>query len=321
MIAEAQSTPRHRASACCLLALAGIVGAGCSPENTRTQAAQQRADEHTRRALIAAGDADSLAAAALLTAKSDTSERLALASRAAAAAPQRPDLAWLQLQECVRAPGCDVEPVEMHLRRLDPVNGAAWSGSLARSVDDPVKRESALAAIAASERFDIYWNPLIVHTANALMKSGRMPAPNALASAIGSGAAQWIPAFQPLTAGCKGGALGRPEALAQCRRLSAVLRRGDTYITEMLGLSIAKRLWAVGSPEYQEVIAASRVARYRMDATAKANLDFEGAKGAKRYLELLATHRTEQEVALAEITAAGLAPDPGPDWKDSRPGS
>ena len=322
-MAEAPSTrrPRVPARVCFLLALAGIVGAAYSSENTRTQAAQDRPDEHTRRALLAAGDAgdaDALAAAALLTDKSDPAGRLALASRAAAAAPQRPDLAWLQLQQCVAIAACDVEPIEARLRQLDPGNGAAWSGSLARSVSDAARLASVRAAIAASKRFDLYWNALIVHTADALMRSGGMPSSNSLAAALGLGAAQAIPAFQPLTAGCKGAALEPPEALAQCRQLSAVLRRGDTIITESLGLSVAKRLWPVGSPEYQEVVDARRVARYRWQTAAKAGLDLhsEDSAGSQRYLELLATHRTEQEVVLAELTRAGLPLNPGPDWKD-----
>lgn len=301
--------------------LAAALLAACASEEASHRATYEQTVAQARQALLAAGDADSLAVAALLTDKGDASERLALVTRAATAAPERPDLAWLQLQQCIRVPGCDVEPVEAHLRKLDPGNGAAWSGSLARSLDDAAKRESVVTAIASSERYDIYWNPLIFHTANALIESGAMRAPNALVAAIGIGSAQAIPAFQPLTAGCKGAALEPAEALVQCRRLSAVLRHGDTYLTEMLGESLAKRLWPVGSPEYQEVVDERRVTRYRWEAAAKANRDFGSPEGTERYLELLATHRTEQEVALAELTRAGLAPNPGAHWKDRYPES
>jgi hypothetical protein len=301
--------------------LAAALLAACASKEASNRATYERTLAQARQALLAAGDADSLAAAALLIYKGDASERLALVTRAAAAAPERPDLAWLQLQQCIRVPSCDVEPIETQLRRLDPGNGAAWSGSLARSLDDAAKRDSLVAAIASSERFDVYWNALIFHTANALIKSGAMPAPNALVAAIGGGSAQAIPAFQPLTAGCKGPALEQAAALVRCRRLTAVLRHGDTYITEMLGQSLAKRLWQVGSPEYQEVVDARRVTRYRCEAAVKANRDLVSPEGTKRYLELLATHRTEQEVSLAELTRAGLAPNPGAHWKDRYPES
>jgi hypothetical protein len=328
----AASRHRQRLGAYLLLALAGTVAAADRSQYAYAQPLPQGAEDGAqagtadrasaallaaRPALIAAGDAESLAAAALLTEKSDPSGRLTLASRAAARAPKLPELVWLQLQSCIAVATCDVRPIEAHLHRLDPGNGAAWSGSLARSADDTVARRGIIATIAAAERFDIYWNSLVVHTANALMRSGAMEAPNALITAIGLGAAQAIPAYQTLSAGCKDAAPEQPDALARCRRLATVLRKGDTYLTEMLGLSIARRLFPEGSAEYQEVVDARRVARYRMDAATKINGDLEGAEGSRRYLELLATHRTEQEAFLAEIAQAGLDPNPGPGWQES----
>jgi hypothetical protein len=40
---------------------------------------------------------------------------------------------------------------------------------------------------------------------------------------------------------------------------------------------------------------------------------------ADRYLGLVATHRTEQEVVLAEILNAGISPNPKEGWKDPLP--
>jgi len=53
----------------------------------------------------------------------------------------------------------------LHLRALDPDNGAAWFDSMGR----PGRRHDVdavsqgLSAIAASRRFDTYWNVTIVH--------------------------------------------------------------------------------------------------------------------------------------------------------------
>jgi len=46
-----------------------------------------------------------------------------LIARAVDVAPDRPDLVWLQAQVCQQSPPCDPEPIERHLRELDPSNG------------------------------------------------------------------------------------------------------------------------------------------------------------------------------------------------------
>jgi hypothetical protein len=44
---------------------------------------------------------------------------------------------------------------------------------------------------------------------------------------------------------------------------------------------------------------------------------FTGQDGSQRYLQLLATHRTEQEVWLADIATSGQSPNPPPGWIES----
>jgi hypothetical protein len=275
----------------------------------------------TRAALMTAGDPDSLAAAAYLSTHQTDGERLALIARAAAAAPDRRYLAWMQLQACMRVDTCDVKPVELHLRTLDPGNAAGWSGSLERAaaVKDARQVQAALAAMAASERFDLYWNPIIAHTAEAIIRTGRMDTSTAVVAAMGAGAAQAVPAWQQISHVCRGEALEEPGVRDTCRRVSAVLRRGDTYIAEMFGLSLAKRLWPADSPEYGEVVQARRVMHYRMEAESKLIPDPVDAERASHLLLLLGTHRTEQEAYVADIVAAGVKPDPSPDWTESPP--
>ncbi len=94
--------------------------------------------------------------ACLLPSRPDDS--LALIGRAIAAAPERPDLVWLQAQVCQEVTRCDPEPIERHLRELDPSNGAGWMGALARanSSRNDEAMDAALAAIGHSDRVDIY---------------------------------------------------------------------------------------------------------------------------------------------------------------------
>jgi hypothetical protein len=107
-----------------------------------------RIDRHLRQAVAVLeqrSDADSLAAAAtalrFAEQKPDGDAALALLRRATTAAPERPDL---------------------HLRDLDPANGAAWINALvrAKASNDEAARIAALTALARAERVDIYWTTL-----------------------------------------------------------------------------------------------------------------------------------------------------------------
>lgn len=275
---------------------------------------ESRAD--TRAALLAAGDADSLEAAALLTPAKLSAERLQLVSRAAAAAPARPDLAWLALALCIQVEACNVAPLEARLRAMDPGNGAAWMGTLARSAPGTAQANASLAGVAGSERFDIYWNLLIVHTADALRRTKTMEDRESVVLALGVGAVLAIPAFQPLGRACRDVAVTKPEDLSVCRRLSAALRHGDTFIVEALGSSIAQHLWPASSEEYRQAADEKRVLNYRLRKQGEGIPALASDEGASRYRELLATHRTEQEAAVAELVARGIAPSPPADWTE-----
>jgi hypothetical protein len=169
--------------------------------------------------------------------------------------------------------------------------------------------------VANSEHFSIYWNASIAHAAHAMISTRSMEPKTAFAAAIGAAAAQVLP-YHPLGAFCRGPFHGQPDTLATCRRLSGVLRHGDTYLSEMLGLALAKRIWPEGSAEYRAIVAAQRLARYRTDANDHLMTRRPmGNADAERYLELMATHDTEQAAVLASITAAGVNPDPAQDRK------
>jgi hypothetical protein len=304
-------------SGAAVVALLLAARAGCDTGQQADRDASA-ADSHadTRAALLAAGDADSLEAAALLTPKNLSVERLELVSRAAAAAPARPDLAWLALQSCIQAESCDVTPREAGLRAVDPGNGAAWMGTLARAAAGTPQLRASLAGIADSARFDIYWNPLIVHVADALERTKTMEDREAIVLAIGLAAAQAIPALQQMSRGCGDAAHAQPADPGICRKLSAVLRHSDTAIVEGLGLSIALRVWPASSDEYRRAADEIRVLHFRMRQPGEWSSVATSDERAKRYLRQLATHRTEQEALVADLISAGIDPSPPAGWTD-----
>src|ERR1700722_13164158 len=108
---EAQSLSLSRLSTSLLIGLAAIVCSGCATDGVRRQAAYARKIQRTEQLLIAAGDADSLAAAAMLSVGPtfDPAQRLTLSARAVSKAPDRPDLVWLNLRLCTQVDTCNPE--------------------------------------------------------------------------------------------------------------------------------------------------------------------------------------------------------------------
>jgi hypothetical protein len=297
-----------------LTALAAVVLGGCAAPDLGQQATFENRVARTEAALIAAGDPDSLQAAALLG-DGDPPQRLRLIERAATAAPARTDIVWWQLQLCLRVADCDPRPIEVRLHALDPGNGATWSAALERSarLKDAAALQATLVTISNSERFSVYWNASIVHTANAVIRTRAMEPKSAFVRAIGAAAAQTIP-YKRMTDFCRGRTLQQAADLATCRRLATVLGRGDTYLTQMVGLYLARRVWPERSAEYLAALDARRLAQYRTQAddrlTTRRRLDNAWVQSR---LELLATHDTEQDVVLADLTGAGVNPDPPED--------
>jgi hypothetical protein len=277
-------------------------------------------------ALSSADDADSVAVAAELgdLPGRDESRRLAALGRAVALAPNRPDLVWLQLIACAQVATCDPTPLSMRLHSLDPENGAAWATLLDRAADlgDGNAVTRCMQLMANSREFDVYWNRSIAHLATALVTARAADTRRALIAVIGREAALALPAYEILTNACRPPALDDAARLNACRGVAITMRRGDTYLTEMIGIAIAKRAWPKGSAEYASAAAARRLGEYRMHAEAAialTSLLWTNAE-ARKYLQLLSSYRTEQEVALAIIRRAGKNTNPPADWKDSVPG-
>jgi hypothetical protein len=153
--------------------LAGLLASlvvACTSDDAQRQTGVEWQVPRTVAALKVQGDADSLAAAAELTSKSDA-QRLTLFTRAVALAPDRSDLVWLQLEACGRVESCDPTAIAATLHRLDPDNGAAWAPLLDRAIrdGDADATNGSLSAIASSKRFDIYWNQSIAYLSTAVV--------------------------------------------------------------------------------------------------------------------------------------------------------
>jgi hypothetical protein len=280
---------------------------------TSPAAKETKGDLQLKRAaasLIKRTDADSLAAAGLLSLSSNRYNSLALIARATAAEPERADLAWLQAQVCGGVPSCDPEPIERRLRELDPSNGAGWLGVLARanSSKNDEARDAALAAIGHSDRVDIYWTTLIARLSRATEQTKTISLPEAEVLVIGLLAARAIPAYPAAPNACKGERLQRAEIVEVCRGVAKAFERGDTYITEMIGVAIAKRVWPEDSPEWKAATEARRKYEYRSKFWAA--LDVWDTSHADEYLTLCAQNRREQDVLLAQLIAAGKNPNP-----------
>ena len=138
----------------CLFSLCSI-GIG-SPQAKESVAAIHI--EQTIAALKRMTDADSLAAAGLLSVDKHRDQSLPLIERAIAAAPMRTDLIWLQAEVCWKVGSCDPLPIENRLREVDPSNAAGWVGALVRAnaSNDEEARNITLTAIDRGDRFDIY---------------------------------------------------------------------------------------------------------------------------------------------------------------------
>jgi hypothetical protein len=288
---------------------------GCATMDELHNARAERRAERTVRALLKASDADSLAAAGLLSSGSHGGQSQSLLSRASATAPERADLVWLQAQVCLKQPPCDPEPMERRLRSLDPSNGAAWLGALSRAdaSRDESNKEASLAAIGRSARVDIYWTTLVSHLSGASADTSMMSLEEAEITVIGFLAAQSIPAYELASKSCSGDRLERADILEVCRGVARAFEAGDSYLTQMIGTRIALRVWPEGSPDWKAATEARRLYTYRSKLVLDKDADSPNHRTAKRYLALYAQYHREQDVYRQRLIDIGANPDPPAD--------
>jgi hypothetical protein len=273
--------------------------------------------------LVAQGDPDSLAASALvagLISGFSSSTALDLATRAVAGAPDRSDLALLQLQLCESAPACDPLPLERRLRVLDPANGITWTYALLRA-DREQRAEDWAAArggLAQSKGVNLYWNRTVSHLARAVAGKAGFDSGAAVAEVIGI-EANLMTALQPIGRACEAQEIQLPDVLGQCRRIAAALRHADTSVLEADGSSMGLRVWPAGSAERLEVLNERHVLRYRVDLMTRYTAQLNSPKATNALVGLLTQYPTQQAAMRALYVRLGLQPDPPPDWVDPQP--
>jgi hypothetical protein len=320
-----------RPTAAALLFVLAALGA-CASRDSRAGVDQPKADRLAAiERLTARATADSLATAALLKQYGAEAEEgsYALAARAVELAPGRGDLAWLAVRLCNIAADCDPAVPEQHLHGIDPGNGVALMGALLRAQarNDVAATDSTLTALGNSERFYVYFDPLVAATAPELAQvrhrgSGspsRKELVRATVEMIGVIAASVLPPLQASSASCKGLALQLDGRLERCQRAARAFEHADTFLVEGLGLSLQQRLWPLESTEGRAVTARRRVFQYRLEEYSRLNISaLSFAEFPTDVVDVFRAHAREQDAALVYFAKAGVPADPPANWTSTQ---
>jgi hypothetical protein len=316
---NARLKPLRRLNACrtAALAFSFLLSVGCGtaqPERSSGKAAQTPRDS---------GSAESLLVNALLRQFADNNSQQALTfvSQAAGKAPDRVDIAWLHAQLCLQTRGCEPEPLLARLGKLDPANGTAWLGALARAQQqqDRAAEDQILEVLSRSKHFNIYWNTLVSRVAVAFSKevaagkADKLPDP--LSRAVNQ-TVNWIsgialPTFEPLAESCTVTRMVRAEISQRCARIAAALQHSDSYVAEGMGLGIAQRIATPGTPPAAKVAERIGTARYQRDTAGQIiESQVDRDKFTKELLQLMASLPREQDVFIAVMRWAGQPLEP-----------
>jgi hypothetical protein len=281
--------------------------------------------------LEARGDARALATAAALTfvgppsrSKADTARAAAaaldLAVRASVLEPNDPATAWLHLNLCSVAPGCDIRDAATTLRWVDADNGAAWLPTLAgaQKDKDTVQVDRVLADMAEGTRFDLYGNRATVMMFDALKRiRAQLPANylnsdlTRLTEAMGIAGAAFIPSFSPVLNACREAAT--TERREACLKLSKTMQRADAVMAQLVGFAMEKRLTPADSKEMRLIAERRRLLEWR---TSSANISdtpllpwLRNARARSRLAKMRAMPR-EEDVCIALLKEHGMPLDP-----------
>jgi hypothetical protein len=315
---------------------------------------EQALDAYATRRLLASGQPDALAAAAVLgwpwpadesyadgkivlsaKARRDAARRAAWLARAVADAPGRPDLLMLQKGFCQRwIAHCDVVALDERLRTVDPDNGAAWLDALAAAVKakDPAGIHAALTAIGRTTRVDTDGNRLAAHLGEALHRIGGMSFKEAAVEINLVRADEGLPldAMVALYAACNPNTQQLTAArVALCRNASTAFEHGDTFLASVSGSGLAMRLWPVGTAEHSQAVELHRRLEY-MEQQAqwlilppghrlRSLLSLLDGEAWAQTVRLAAQYPSEQDVLRVRLARAGLRVNPPSNWRHSEP--
>jgi hypothetical protein len=282
-------------------------------------------------ALSTRADAASLATAAALRYAGSGSGKaglpksvlsaLDLAARAGELDPQNASISWLHLQLCSGTPACDIREVATAMRWVDADNAAAWLQTLtaAQKDGDTIEVDRILADMAQGARFDLYWNRIVVMMVDALdaVRDELPPANVASDSArlntvSGIASSEIIPPFSALMEACR-----EPGAAAErrdlCLKLSKTMQHGDTIVTQMIGFSIERHLFAPDSKEARLLAERKHLLEWRVAAAAKFDhplLPWTKNARARARLVHMRYMRREEDVCIAILRQHRMALEP-----------
>jgi len=267
------------------------------------------------------GDADQMAASALAlwgaNPANNGSQALSQIQKAAQAAPQRPEILWLHLRICTQVPGCEPEPIEARLRKLDPNSGAVWLGPLARAQARRDARAEAqiLEVMGNTAHFNVYWTTLVASLGPILSKtpvatSAAQPVPTPLTNAMNL-TISWLsslatPAFRSVTQACDEQHVSEPAARVSCQKVAQALQKSDTTLAEGLGLGIEQRLAIPNSAAALQVTAKIQTLGYQNKAAgAIVAAQVEKERFSEQMIKLMQQLKKEQDVSRALLRWAG----------------
>ena len=254
-------------------------------------------------------------------------EAVSLAERAAATAPSDPAIAWVRIMACYDAATCDIHAASRNMRTLDPGNAAGWVADFrdAASVDAAHGIDGMLADMAADGHFDVYFNALVIRTAEALhaaRSSGptAVPGDDAAQALVGAiGLVSIIPMFQGLGRACTA-----PETRAarrsECLEITRVMLLGDMSFVQAMGNAIRTRLLKPGTPECEAQQAWLRTFEWRAQQLLAVNARAGySAQWASEQMSLMRKLPREEDVVLETLRRANIALEPPADWRPDAP--
>jgi hypothetical protein len=244
-----------------------------------------------------------------------------LAARAGELQPQNASIGWLHLQLCSGTQNCDIRDVATVMRWVDADNAAAWLQTLAAAERDRDQTEvdRIIADMAHGARFDLYWNRLVVLMVDAL-SAARSEIPGGFAGSdaarltviTGIAGGEVIPAFAPLVEACRESGTV-PERRELCLRLSKIMQRGDTIVTQLTGFSIERRLLPPDSKEARAITERKHVLEWRQTEAAKFDtplLPWMKNPRARARLARMRSMPREEDVCIAILREHKMALEP-----------
>ena len=253
---------------------------------------------------------------------------LDLFDRAVASAPQAVDIGLLDIIACTKQPGWDALKRETRMRGVDPRNGNFWMVALrnaTKRVDQP-RIDTALAGMAQTSSFDLYFLPMGLRLVATLKRIPTAPDVDGLPADMPSDVARLLqarsliigfamPSMQDLVEACKPGTPAGDARRTNCRAIADSLRHSDMTITKMIGLRLQE--WSArDAADRNNAIATRRLLQWKMIELGDET--YSSMPRAEQTRTILA-HENEVEGIDAVLRATGRPLVPPAGWQPLQP--